>query len=386
MMNGKGGGPRPASDLLVLPLHGSLTSFDQSRIFRRAPRGKRKVVVSTNIAETSITINDCSVVIDSGLFKETRYESSSRMSMLVETYVSSASADQRKGRAGRVRKGRCYRLWTKAANARLPKSQAPEIHRVPLENLCLQARLLKLGKPMKFLKSVIEPPPVDSIKSAVRHLRALGAFTWEDSALTPLGYHLARMPLDPQIGKMLVYGSVLRCTDDVLTIAAGLCGRTPFLSGGANNRDDANKAKAKFAGPSRSDHIALLKAYIGWQNAGSNRDKKKFCENHYLSHDGLRAMSDLRRQLATALYDAGFGNRKQSSSTTSSFQDLKSTNILRAALCAGLYPNIINIKKPEKRYSEVDGGAFEKVPDAKELKFVCLKHQVIVTRKFFFSF
>lgn len=359
-------------------MHGSLTSFDQSRIFRYAPRGKRKVVVSTNIAETSITINDCSFVVDSGRFKETQYEASSRMSMLVETYCSLASVDQRKGRAGRVRKGRCYRLWTNDANNRLSKSQAPEIHRVPLENLCLQARLLKLGKPMKFLKSVIEPPPVQSIKSAVQHLRALGAFTVIDNELTPLGYHLARMPLDPQIGKMLVYGSLLRCTDDVLTIAAGLCGRSPFLSGMPNNRDDANKAKAKFAGPSRSDHIALLKAYLGWQNAGNNREKRKYCDTNYLSHDGLRKLSDLRRQLATALYDAGFGSKRNSSSTTSSFKDLKSTNVLRAALCAGLYPNIINIKKPERKYKEVDGGAFEKTPEAKALKFVCLKHQVVV--------
>lgn len=233
---------------------------------------------------------------------------------------------------------------------------------------------------MKFLKSVIEPPPVDSIKSAVRHLRALGAFTWEDSALTPLGYHLARMPLDPQIGKMLVYGSMLRCTDDVLTIAAGLCGRSPFLSGLPNNRDQANRAKAKLAGPSRSDHIALLKAYIGWQSCGQGRSKKKYCEDNYISYDGMRQLAQLRAQLATALFDAGFSNsRRSKDSTTSSFSTLKSTNVLRAALCAGLYPNILHIKKPERKYEQVDGGAFEKTPEARELKFVCLKNQVTMT-------
>jgi len=260
---------RSESDLLVLPLHGSLTSFDQARIFRRAPKGKRKVVVATNIAETSITINDCSFVVDSGTMKETRYDGTSRMSMLVETYVSVASANQRKGRAGRVRRGRCYRLWTRAAQGRLPLAQAPEIHRVPLENLCLQARLLKLGKPMQFLKSVIEPPATTSIRSAVQVLKSLGAFDRDTVELTPLGYHLARMPLDPQIGKMLVYGALLRVADDVLTIAAGLCGRSPFLSGMPNHRDEANKARRKFAGPSRSDHMALLNAYLGFQNTVS---------------------------------------------------------------------------------------------------------------------
>lgn len=361
---------RDPSSVQILPLHGALTSSDQSRIFRRPPRGVRKVVVATNIAETSITIDDCSVVIDTGRFKETRYDPTNRMSCLVESWVSQASARQRRGRAGRVRKGRCYRLYTRAAYTRLPSSQQPEMHRVPLENLCLQIRLLELGKPGKFLGSVIEPPPRASIGAAVHHLRALGAFSPGGSELTPLGRHLAAMPLDPQIGKMLVFGALMRCMEDVLTIAASLCSRSPFLSP-TTHRDEANKMKAKLAGPSRSDHIALLRAYHGWQNAGKRR--RQFCEENFLSYDGMRTISDLRRQLATALLDAGFGNSGSQASGNSSndFTSLKSTNVLRAAICAGMYPNVLFIRKPPKTYYEMNGGNFERTPDAKELKFYC---------------
>jgi HrpA-like RNA helicase len=362
---------RAPGSLQILPLHGSLTSADQQRIFRRPPRGVRKVVVATNIAETSITIDDCSVVIDSGRFKETRYDPTNRMACLVEAWVSQASSRQRRGRAGRVRKGRCYRLFTKSAYGRLPSSQDPEMHRVPLENMCLQIRLLGLGKPGKFLGSVIEPPPRKSIKAAVHHLRALGAFVAEGSELTPLGQHLARMPLDPQIGKMLVFGALMRCTEDVLTIAAALCSRSPFLSP-IDRRDEANKCKAKLAGPSRSDHIALLRAYHGWENAGKGR--RRYCDDNFLSYDGMRQLSGLRRQLGTALFDAGFGSRRRNGAESANdFTSLKSTNVLRAALCAGMYPNIIHIRKPPKVYYEMNGGNFEKTPTAKELKFYCRK-------------
>eukprot|EP00946_MAST-07B_sp_MAST-7B-sp1_P000372 g372.t1 len=363
---------RALNSLQILPLHGSLTSGDQQRIFRRPPRGVRKVVVATNIAETSITIDDCSVVIDTGRFKETRYDPTNRMACLVEAWVSQASSRQRRGRAGRVRKGRCYRLFTRSAYARLPSSQDPEMHRVPLENMCLQIRLLGLGKPGKFLASVIEPPPRKSIKAAVHHLRALGAFSANGSELTPLGQHLARMPLDPQIGKMLVFGALMRCTEDVLTIAAALCSRSPFLSP-IDRRDEANSCKAKLAGPSRSDHIALLRAYHGWEKAGKGR--RQYCSDNFLSYDGMRQLSSLRRQLGTALFDAGFSGRHQgnSSERENDFKSLKSTNVLRAALCAGMYPNIIHIRKPPKVYYEMNGGNFEKTPSAKELKFYCRK-------------
>ena len=141
--------------LWVLPLHGALAAADQQRVFQRPKPGVRKIVVCTNVAETSITIDDCVFVVDSGKMKEMRYEAESRVSVLVETEVSLANARQRRGRAGRVRPGHVFRLYTRHTHdCRLLPHQPPEIHRVSLERLCLLVRSLALGHPKPFLAQV----------------------------------------------------------------------------------------------------------------------------------------------------------------------------------------------------------------------------------------
>ena len=350
--------------LWILPLHGSLTSYDQSMVFRHPPKGKRKIVVSTNVAETSITIDDCVFVVDSGRMKEMQYDPFNRMSLLVETWVSKANARQRRGRAGRVRPGHCLKMYTRKMLNNSPAHQSPEMHRVPLERLCLMVRSLQLGKPKYFLGQVIEPPKTESIISAVRHLKGLRAFG-DKAELTPLGHHLASMPVDAQIGKMLIYGAILRCTSQILTIAASMCTRSPFL------KDDvANEAKKNFSGNLMSDHIVLLRAYDGWFDADN---KRNYCKEHGLHYEGMRTIRDLRKQLGIALADAGFVERSSMKQIVLKHNDSedesKHYNVLKAAICAGLYPNIVKVKLPQKRYQEVSGGAFEKDSKAKEIKF-----------------
>ena len=352
-----------AERLWVLPLHGSLTSHDQSKVFTRPPKGKRKIVVSTNVAETSITIDDCVFVVDSGRMKEMQYDPFNRMSLLVETWVSKANARQRRGRAGRVRPGHCLKLYTRKMLENSPAHQSPEMHRVPLERLCLMVRSLELGRPKLFLGQVIEPPNSESVVSAVKHLRELRAFGAK-AELTPLGYHLASMPVDAQIGKMLIYGAILRCTDQVLTIASAMCTRSPFLKD-----DTANEAKKKLGGNLMSDHIVLLRAYDGWI---SSENRRIYCKEHGLHYEGMRTVHDLRKQLGLALADAGFIERTSMKQIVlkhnNSEDERKHYNVLKAAICAGLYPNIVKVKLPEKRYQEVSGGAFEKDSKAKEIK------------------
>ena len=142
-------------NLHVLPLHGGLTPGDQARVFNPAPSGKRKVIVSTNIAETSLTINDVTVVIDRGRLKEMGYDPVNRMSRLQDTWISRAAADQRKGRAGRVQNGHCFRLYSRRVEKNtMMAQQTSEIFRVALEQLCLQIKALKLGGVEKFLSKV----------------------------------------------------------------------------------------------------------------------------------------------------------------------------------------------------------------------------------------
>ena len=159
----------------------------------------------------------------------------------------------------------------------------------------------------------------------------------------------------------------------MLTIAAGLCARSPFVAP-IDQRDEANRAKRKLAGPSRSDHIALLRAVQGWHSAKSRR---RYCEENFLSYESMRTISELRRQLATALYDAGFSGRNDEDRFSGAEGlTLKATNLLRAALCAGMYPNILHIRKPQKKYYEVASGAIEKTPEARELRFYCKSESV----------
>ena len=192
----------------ILPLHGALTGAEQTRVFRRPPAGKRKIVVSTNIAETSITIDDVVYVVDSGRVKEMQYDALTTP-CLVETWTSRASAKQRQGRAGRVRNGFCFRMFPRRFHdARMAEHQEPEIRRVPLERLCLQISLLGLGDVRAFLARAIDPPDRAAVDGAIQLLQELQALD-PGMALTPLGHHLARLPVDVRVGKMLVFGCVL---------------------------------------------------------------------------------------------------------------------------------------------------------------------------------
>lgn len=281
--------------LLLLPLHGSLSPADQQKVFQRPPRGVRKIVVCTNVAETSITIDDCAFVIDSGRMKEMQYEAEGRLSSLVERDVSAASARQRRGRAGRVRPGRCFRLYTRSKHASLPAHQSPEIHRVPLERLCLLVRFLGLGRPKAFLMQLLDPPAEAAITAALQHLRALGAMD-EKNSLTPLGQHLAGMPVDAQVGKLLVYGALLRCPEQMLTIAAGLSGRSPFT------RDPAADAtKRRLSGRHMSDHLALLGAVQEWRRRrreGGAGATRALCAELGLHAEGLKQLWETRVQVS----------------------------------------------------------------------------------------
>ena len=155
-------------NLWILPLHGGLLPEEQRKVFRRPPSGKRKVILATNIAETSITIDDIEIVIDSGKVKEMRFDPYKQMAMLVETWVSRAAATQRKGRAGRVKAGNSYRLFSRRTFDKMDAQQTAEIHRVPLTGLCLTVKMLELGPGKggvaRFLGRAIDPPKAASVR------------------------------------------------------------------------------------------------------------------------------------------------------------------------------------------------------------------------------
>uniref|UniRef100_A0A8C0QQ50 Putative ATP-dependent RNA helicase DHX57 n=1 Tax=Chelonoidis abingdonii TaxID=106734 RepID=A0A8C0QQ50_CHEAB len=277
--------PKPTV-CVVYPLHSSLSSEDQQSVFLKPPVGVTKIIISTNIAETSITIDDVVFVIDSGKMKEKRYDPSKGMESLEDTFVSKANALQRKGRAGRVASGVCFHLFSSHHYThQLVKLQLPEIQRVPLEQLCLRIKILDMFSArglQSVLSRLIEPPRIESLRASKLRLQDLGALT-PDEKLTPLGYHLASLPVDVRIGKLMLFGTIFRCLDPALTIAASLAFKSPFVSPW-DKREEANKKKLEFA-IGNSDYLALLRAYKGWRlsTKESSHASYSYCRENFLS-------------------------------------------------------------------------------------------------------
>ena len=353
----------------LIGLHSSLSTSEQKVIFEHPPFGTRKVVIATNIAETSITIDDVVYVIDSGKCKENGYDPNTRMQLLLERWVSRASAKQRRGRAGRVAAGRCFRLYTRLYHdAGFAEHTLPEIKRVPLEGLCLQIQLQKMaGGIAGFLGKALEPPKSDAVTSAVKTLKQIGALN-EKENLTALGQHLATLPVDVRVGKMLLYGAVLGCLSPVLTIAAVLGGRAPFVAP-LEKRDEADAAKRMFA-EDQSDHLTCLNAYTAWVDAKSlgKSVEMQFTRESFLSFRTLEGIADLRNQFAQLLQEAGFlggggkkgvpaprGGRGRGGGKPwgrrgpplddpvwlQANRNSENTRLVKAVLVAGLYPNLI---------------------------------------------
>ncbi|XP_030925913.1 DExH-box ATP-dependent RNA helicase DExH1 isoform X2 [Quercus lobata] len=333
------------SKFLVLPLHGSMPTINQREIFDRPPPNKRKVVLATNIAESSITIDDVVYVIDCGKAKETSYDALNKLACLLPSWISKASAHQRRGRAGRVQPGVCYRLYPKMIHDAMLQYQLPEILRTPLQELCLHIKSLQLGTIGSFLAKALQPPDALAVQNAIELLKTIGALD-DMEELTPLGRHLCTLPLDPNIGKMLLMGSIFQCLNPALTIAAALAHRDPFVLP-INRKEEADEAKRSFAGDSCSDHIALLKAFEGWKDAKRNGKERAFCWDNFLSPVTLQMMDDMRMQFVDLLSGIGFVDKPRGANAYNQYShDLE---MVSAILCAGLYPNVVQCKTRGKR-------------------------------------
>ncbi len=358
---------------VVYPLHSSLSNEEQAAIFQVPKNGIRKIVISTNIAETSITVEDVSYVIDTGKVKENRYDEGNQMPTLVECYASKAATKQRRGRAGRVRSGVAFHLYSSYTySTKLRDYQVPEMLRVGLEDMILQILLLDLGQPTVFLAKAVDPPSSNAIESSLKLLENLGAIDvdWKtrkvsavktdslktsdlaaNSGLTALGFHLASLPVAPKIGKLLLYGSLFGCCDTALTIASTLSTRSPFVSP-FDKREEADAARKHFMIES-SDPLTIVNAFNSWKRLRTG--KKQFLAKSFLSSVALRQLDNMRRQLADALKGIGFLPKNY----RLDINDTDSIQLVKAILCAGLYPNVIRApldllkKSNSKQVSEV---------------------------------
>eukprot|EP00668_Euglena_longa_P001624 GGOE01001918.1.p1 GENE.GGOE01001918.1~~GGOE01001918.1.p1 ORF type:complete len:1296 (-),score=359.57 GGOE01001918.1:403-4221(-) len=335
------------SQLLILPVHSLLPRQFQTMLFQPAPRGKRKVVLATNIAESSITIDDITFVIDSGLMKGLEYDPARDISSLNNVQVSQANALQRRGRAGRVRPGICIHLFPRSMFDRLTKAPTSELLRVPLEEVGLRIKALGIADVHGFLAQAIDVPETRSIDNALLQLQRLGALDAQQE-LTDLGWLLAGMPLHPRLGKLLVVAAMFGVLQPVTIIAAFLSVRTPFVA--TTNADVAKEyreLRAELVGPlpNFSDHIKLLRLYRAWEAA---LDQTAFCTKYGLHSNTLKEVKN-----TAALYEGSFQN-------DSKFRDSELFNrcstrdhLISSVIAMCMYPRILlRDKKWHSAYDE----------------------------------
>nr|XP_014346728.1 PREDICTED: probable ATP-dependent RNA helicase YTHDC2 isoform X2 [Latimeria chalumnae] len=331
----------------VFMLHSNMQTTDQKKVLKPPPLGVRKIILSTNIAETSITVNDVVFVIDSGKVKEKSFDALNHVTMLKMVWVSKASAIQRKGRAGRCRPGICFHLFSRLRFQNMLEFQTPELLRMPLQELCLHTKLLAPVKSpiADFLAKAPEPPPTLIVKNAVQMLKTIDAMdTWED--LTELGYHLADLPVEPHLGKMVLCAVVLKCLDPILTIACTLAYRDPFvLPSQASQKRASMLCRKRFTAGTFSDHMALLRAFQAWQKARSDGWERAFCEKNFLSQATLEIIIAMRTQLLGQLRASGFVRARGGGDIRDVNTNSENWAVVKAALVAGMYPSLIHVDR-----------------------------------------
>ena len=320
---------REACDLLdghlknceLVPLFGRLSNSEQQRVF--SPTQRRKIVIATNIAETSLTIPGIRFVVDTGLARVSRYAQQSRTRRLPIEEIAQSSADQRKGRSGRVAEGVCIRLYSEKDFNERPRFAQPEIQRANLADVILRMKAFGLGDIERF--PFINMPAAKAIRAGYALLEELGAIdseTADTRQLTPLGRELARLPVDPTVGRMILQARAEKCLREVIVIAAGLSIQDP-RERPLDAREKADAAHRRFSHPD-SDFLALLNIWDAFHDqfeTMSQAKLRRFCRDHFLSYTRMREWRDIHSQLLDVLEE------RKDFRLTSAFHGLKPEQI-----------------------------------------------------------
>ncbi|KAL2259412.1 hypothetical protein VTK26DRAFT_6916 [Humicola hyalothermophila] len=325
-------------ELIILPVYSALPSEMQSKIFEPAPPGSRKVVVATNIAETSITIDYIYYVVDPGFVKQNAYDPKLGMDSLVVTPISQAQANQRAGRAGRTGPGKCFRLYTEAAyQSEMLPTTIPEIQRQNLSNTILLLKAMGINDLLRF--DFMDPPPVNTMLTALEELYALGALD-DEGLLTRLGRKMADFPMEPSMAKVLLASVEKGCSDEVVTIVSMLSLPSIFYRP-KEKQNQADQKKAKFHDPS-GDHLTLLNVYNSWKNNGY---ANAWCFENFIQARSMRRAKDVREQIVKIM-------QRHRHPIISCGRD---TDKIRQALCSGFFRNTAR-KDPHEGYKTLTEG------------------------------
>ncbi|KAI9693507.1 MAG: DEAH-box ATP-dependent RNA helicase prp22 [Bogoriella megaspora] len=326
-------------ELMILPIYGALPTEVASRVFEPAPAGSRKVVIATNIAETSITIDGIYYVVDPGFVKQTAYDAKLGMDRLQVTPISQAQAKQRAGRAGRTGPGKCFRLYTELAfeNEMLPTT-VPEIQRQNMSTTILMLKAMGINDLLRF--DFMDPPPTNTMLTALEELYALSALD-DDGLLTRLGRQMADFPMDPTLAKAMIASADLRCSDEMLTIVAMISAVQTVFHRPKDKQQQADQKKSKFHDPA-GDHLTLLNVYNAWKHS---RFSVPWCYENFIQPRSMKRAQDVREQLLGIM-------QRHRHEIASCGRD---TQKVRKALCSGFFRNSAR-KDPQEGYKTLVEG------------------------------
>lgn len=326
-------------ELVICPIYANLPSELQAKIFEPTPEGARKVVLATNIAETSLTIDGIVYVIDPGFVKENIYNPATGMSKLVAVPCSRASANQRSGRAGRVGPGKCFRLYTKwAFMNEMEESTTPEIQRTNLNGVVLLLKSLGINELLDF--EFMDPPPTETLIGALNQLFALQALNHQGE-LTKMGRQMAEFPTDPMLAKAILAADKLGCVEEVLSIVAMLSEASALFFRPKDKKIHADSARARFTVKEGGDHITLLNIWNQWVDSDFS---VVWSKENFLQQRSLTRARDVRDQLAKLC------ERVEVTTSSCGAADLVP---IQKAITAGFFPNAARLQRGGDSYRTV---------------------------------
>jgi HrpA-like RNA helicase len=330
--------PPEAMKMLVCPIFSALPSEKQMEVFEKAPIGCRKVILATNIAETSITINGIKYVVDSGLVKLRVYNPLNGLESLKITTISKASAQQRMGRAGRESAGKCYRLYTEESYESMNSFTVPEIQRCNLAEVVLQMLSMGIKDPLNF--DFIDKPTKKALAKALEILLALGALD-KNGKISEFGKAISQFPLPPMFSTVLMRSVENKCVEEILSILSMLSVETIFYTP-YDKRAQVDKVKLKYSSVF-GDHVGLLRLYQEY--SGLSGDTTKWCWNNFVNSKSMVKVNNVRRQLRDLMKRLDF-------TLTSSPKDMEP---VRRSMVGGFFLNAA-VKVEKRKYRTLLSG------------------------------
>ena len=338
-----------AQSILSLPLYAGLTSEQQLYVFEPAPENTRKVIISTNIAEASVTIDGIVYVIDCGFVKLRAFNPKTGIETLTATPVSKASATQRAGRAGRTKPGKCYSLYTQPAYETLSEATVPEIQRSNLAPIILQLKALGIDNVLRF--NFLTAPPAELIIRALELLYSLGALDDYAKLTRPLGIRMAELSVEPMMAKVLLSAPSMGCLSEILSVAAmtSLQGAVWFHHDGEKKATES--ARRKFA-VEEGDHLTLLNVYQAFVTKG--RKDSKWCQENFLNFKSMTRAVSVRSQLKRYLERFGINVDETLSAKPKADGALDKGEQIRKCLSAGYFAHAARMQ-PDGTFKTING-------------------------------